>query len=43
MSNKRAGDVAIGSKHVPLELQFSANAPVRHFTTKHLSELTMSA
>jgi len=31
MSNKRAEDVVIGKNHVSLELQFSANATVRHF------------
>jgi len=43
MSNKRAEDVAIGENHVSLELRFSAGATVRHFTTKHLSQLTKSA
>jgi hypothetical protein len=42
MSNKRAEDVVIGKNHVSLELRFSGNATVRHFTTKHLSQLTMS-
>ena len=43
MSNKRAEDVVIGKNHVSLELQFSADATVRHFTTKHLGQLTLSA
>jgi hypothetical protein len=43
MSNKRAEDVVIGKNHGSLELRFSANVTVRHFTTKHLSQLTMSA
>jgi len=43
MSNKRAEDIAIGKTNVSLELRFSAGATVRHFITKHLSQLTMSA
>jgi len=43
MSNKRAENVVIGKNHGPLELRFSANTTVRHFTMKYLSQLTMSA
>jgi hypothetical protein len=43
MSNKRAEDVVIGKNHVALEFRFSADATVRHFTTTHLGQLTMSA
>jgi len=43
MSNKRAENIAIGSRHVSLELRFSANAPVRLFVEKHLGQLTMTA
>ena len=38
---KRPEDVVIGKNRVALELRFSAGVTVRHFTTKHLSELTM--
>jgi hypothetical protein len=43
MTNKWAEDVVIGKNHVSLELRFSADATVRYFTSKHLSQLTMSA
>jgi len=43
MSNKWAEDVVIGKNHVSLELRFSADATVRHFTTEHLGQLTISA
>ena len=43
MSNKSAEDVVIGKNHVSLELKFSADATVRHYSTKYLSPLTMSA
>ena len=39
---KWAENVVIGRDHVSLELQFSANATVRHPTTNYLSQLTMS-
>jgi hypothetical protein len=42
MSNKTAEDVVIGKDYLSLELHFSANATVRHFTTNPLSQLTMS-
>jgi len=43
MSNKWAEDVFIGRNHVSLELRFSADATVSHFTAKQLNQLTTSA
>ena len=42
ISDRVAANVIIENNHVPLTIQFSANAPVRDFTTTHLSHLTMS-
>jgi len=43
ISNKRAENIAIGSRHISLELRFSANSPVRLFMEKHLGLLTTTA
>jgi len=40
MSNKSAEDVVIGKDYVSLELQFSANATVRHLTIKYLNHVS---
>ena len=43
MSDHRAEDVNLGKHRGSLALTISVNATVRHFTTTHLSQLTIPA